>query len=79
MRYAGTDNTLSMADHDDHIHVGFRPAYGENRAAARKVAEILSPKQWDDLSDRLADIVNPDVRAQPSDYAISTTAEPAGP
>src|SRR5207253_9777770 len=23
MRYAGTDNTLAMADHSNHIHIGF--------------------------------------------------------
>ena len=29
MQYAGTDNTFAMADHDDHIHVGFRPQFGD--------------------------------------------------
>ena len=26
-------NTLAMADHNDHIHVGFRPRFGANRKA----------------------------------------------
>ena len=29
MTFEGADNTLAMADHDDHIHVGFRPLYGD--------------------------------------------------
>ena len=33
MKFDGTDNTLSMADHDDHIHVGFEPQYGTNSEA----------------------------------------------
>ena len=33
MKFEGTDNTFAMADHDDHIHVGFRPLYGTNEKA----------------------------------------------
>ena len=29
MKYDGTDNTLALGDHADHIHVGFRPEYRE--------------------------------------------------
>jgi hypothetical protein len=28
MKYKGHDNTLAMGDHDDHIHVGFKPVEG---------------------------------------------------
>ena len=35
MTFKGADNTLAMADHDDHIHVGWRPLYGDNKEAAQ--------------------------------------------
>ena len=70
MTFDGTDNTLSMGDHDDHIHVGWRPLYGENRRAARQIDAVLKPEQWIKLIDRLGDIDNPAVRAQPSRFAV---------
>ena len=36
MQYAGTDNTFAMADHYDHIHVGFHPLYGTNDQAGKR-------------------------------------------
>jgi hypothetical protein len=38
--FEGTDNRFAMGDHDDHIHVGFRPMYGKNSTAARRVAAV---------------------------------------
>ncbi len=70
MTFEGADNTLAMADHDDHIHVGWRPLYGDNRAAARQIDAILKPKQWIKLIDRLGHIDNPTVSEQPSKYAV---------
>jgi len=59
-----------MGDHDDHIHVGFRPLYGTNTKAARQINAILKPKQWIKLIDRLGEIDNPTVSAAPSKYAV---------
>ena len=70
MTFQGADNTLAMADHDDHIHVGWRPLYGQNREAARQINAILKPKQWIKLIDRLGEIDNPTVREQPSRFAV---------
>ena len=70
MKFAGTDNTFAMADHDDHIHVGFRPLYGTNSKVARQVNAILKPKQWIKLIDRLGEIDNPTVRRTPSKFAV---------
>jgi hypothetical protein len=70
MQFAGTDNTFAMADHDDHIHVGFRPFYGTNSKVSRQVNAILKPKQWIKLIDRLGQIDNPTVRRQPSKFAV---------
>ena len=62
MTFDGADNTFAMGDHDDHIHVGWRPLYGENRRAAQQIDAVLKPEQWIKLIDRLGDIDNPTVR-----------------
>ena len=62
MKFEGADNTLAMADHADHIHVGWRPLYGTNSKAAKQVNAVLKPKQWIKLIDRLQEIDNPTVR-----------------
>ena len=70
MTFAGADNTFAMGDHDDHIHVGFRPLYGTNTKAARRIAAVLKPEQWIKLIDRLGAIANPEVREQPSKFSV---------
>ena len=52
--------TLAMADHADHIHVGFQPAPG---ASAGGDYSILKPYQWPKLLARLSEIRNPIVEA----------------
>jgi hypothetical protein len=69
MTFDGADNTLSMADHADHIHVGFKPMFGTNTKLAKQVNAILKPRQWIKLIDRLGKIDNPTVRRNPSKYA----------
>jgi len=73
MTFAGADNTFAMADHADHIHVGWSPLYGMNEKAARQVDAILKPEQWIKLIDRISDIDNPEVREQPSRFSIKVT------
>jgi murein DD-endopeptidase MepM/ murein hydrolase activator NlpD len=70
MTFDGADNTFAMGDHDDHIHVGWRPLYGSNRRAARQIDAVLKPEQWIKLIDRLGDIDNPTVREQPSRFSV---------
>jgi hypothetical protein len=70
MTFDGADNTYAMGDHDDHIHVGWRPLYGENRKAAKQVDAVLRPEQWIKLISRLDDIDNPTVREQPSKFSV---------
>jgi hypothetical protein len=72
MEFQGTDNTIAMADHADHIHVGFRPMYGANAAVSKQVDAILRPNQWIKLIDRLDEIDNPTVPRKPSEYAVRT-------
>jgi hypothetical protein len=70
MEFQGADNTLALADHADHIHVGFRPLYGANAKTAKQVDAILKPEQWIKLIDRLDEIDNPKVSRKPSKYAV---------
>jgi len=65
--YPGADNTLALPDHNDHIHVGFRPLTG---TGAEKFDSVLKPGQWDRLIERLATLENPGVSLQPSRYAL---------
>jgi murein DD-endopeptidase MepM/ murein hydrolase activator NlpD len=73
MTFEGTDNTFAMGDHADHIHVGFRPFYGANSKAARRMAAVLKPDQWIKLIDRISEIDNPAVREQPSKFSVAVT------
>jgi hypothetical protein len=70
MTYEGTDNTLAMADHADHIHVGFRPQFDPTTKAGKLADSVLKPSQWIKLIDRLGQIDNPTVQLKPSKYAI---------
>jgi transglycosylase-like protein with SLT domain/peptidase M23-like protein len=63
-------NTMSLPDHWDHIHVGFRPLFGTNAKAGREALTVLKPNQWNNLIDRLREIQNPVVPVDPSKYAI---------
>ena len=74
MTFDGADNTLAMADHADHIHVGWKPLYGTNSKAAKQVNAVLKPSQWIKLIDRLKEIDNPEVRLQPSKYSVKAVS-----
>jgi hypothetical protein len=63
-------NTISMGDHNDHIHVGFRPMFGENRKLGQQALAVLKPGQWSSLIDRLKQLENPVVPTKPSKYAL---------
>jgi murein DD-endopeptidase MepM/ murein hydrolase activator NlpD len=63
-------NTLSMADHNDHVHVGFHPMFGDNAKLGAQTAAILKPGQWDNLVKRLNTLPNPVVPTKPSKYAL---------
>jgi hypothetical protein len=71
MEYEGTDNTLAMADHHDHIHLGWRPLYGANTRLGRQINAVLKPGQWIKLIDRLGEIDNPTVRTRPSSASVT--------
>ena len=78
MTFDGADNTLALADHNDHIHVGWKPLYGTNTKAAKQVNAVLKPSQWIKLIDRLKEIDNPEVRLQPSKYSVKVVRRASG-
>ena len=61
---------MAMADHADHIHVGFKPLFGANKKLGRQAMQVLKPGQWSDLIARLGEIDNPVVPTKPSKYAL---------
>ncbi|MGH2906212.1 MAG: lytic transglycosylase domain-containing protein, partial [Solirubrobacterales bacterium] len=69
--------TMSLPDHANHIHVGFRPGFGVNKngkligeSKNGKKKSILSKRDWYRVFDHLGEIENPEVPTQPSAYAI---------
>ena len=62
--------TFAMADHHDHIHVGFQPMFGANKKLGKQALAVLEPGQWSDLISRLREIENPVVPTKPSKYAL---------
>jgi hypothetical protein len=51
MQFAGADNTVAMADHHDHIHIGWRPRQGSGGGAPS--GGTLDDGQWIELFRRL--------------------------
>ena len=75
MDYFGADNTFAMADHDDHVHVGYAQAYGSpsdgsSAANSAQLAQVLEPDQWRRLIGQISEIDNPRVSAKPSEFAL---------
>jgi hypothetical protein len=70
MSYPGTDNTLAMADHYNHIHVGFRPLFAQSASLAGSLSSSITPSQWIKLIARLGEIPDPTVSSGPSAAAI---------
>jgi hypothetical protein len=68
MTYPGTDNTLALPDHYNHIHVGFHPV--ADLLGNQKLQTILKPTQWTKLVEQLGSIPNPVVPQHASQYAI---------
>ncbi|MHB8235373.1 MAG: lytic murein transglycosylase [Solirubrobacteraceae bacterium] len=74
MSYPGTDNTLAMADHYNHIHVGFRPLFAQSASLAGSLSSSITPSQWIKLIARLGEIPDPTVSSGPSAAAIPVHA-----
>jgi hypothetical protein len=55
---------FALSDHDDHLHVGFRPA-GETALVGGSIEATLGASQWRRLTERLGEISNPEISAGP--------------
>jgi hypothetical protein len=66
----GAANTLALADHDDHIHVGWTPRPGQVRGGSTLLGGGLRGSDWDRLMARLNVIENPLVAQAPSGSAL---------
>jgi hypothetical protein len=64
--------SFAMADHDDHVHVGYQPLNGPLSSDDKQFVELLKPDQWQRLIARLGEIDNPTVPTTPSKYSIPT-------
>ncbi len=70
MTVPGADNTLSLPDHADHLHVGWSARPAGDAQAAGTLGGGLRGSDWDHLMARLNVIENPLVRATPSSRAL---------
>jgi hypothetical protein len=59
---------FAMSDHGDHLHIGYDVAGTD--ATGGSIASTLGAEQWQELTDRLGQITNPEVPTTPSDSAI---------
>jgi murein DD-endopeptidase MepM/ murein hydrolase activator NlpD len=59
--------SFAMADHADHVHIGWSPIGGVGKA---QFVELLKPDQWERLIDRLEQIENPEVETEASEYSL---------
>jgi transglycosylase-like protein with SLT domain/peptidase M23-like protein len=61
--------SFAMADHADHVHIGWQPPFAPGGPEPRFV-QLLKADQWERLIDRLSKIDNPEVLSGPSEYAL---------
>jgi murein DD-endopeptidase MepM/ murein hydrolase activator NlpD len=59
--------SFAMGDHADHVHIGYSPVGGPGEA---RFVQLLKPRQWLRLTDRLERIDNPDVPTEPSRFSL---------
>jgi hypothetical protein len=71
-------NTFAMADHANHVHVGFKPLFGNNAKLGLQALAVLKPGQWNNLVKRLAKIDNPVVPTKPSKFSIDVKPRKTG-
>lgn len=65
--------SFAMGDHADHVHLGYSPVGGPGQA---RFVQLLKPKQWLRLTDRLERIDNPDVPTEPSKFSLPAKKQP---
>jgi len=61
------ETSFAMADHYDHVHVGYRPTASP---FDEQFSALLKPSQWLRLTNQLGDIENPQVPTTPSPFSV---------
>jgi hypothetical protein len=71
--------SFAMADHADHVHVGYHAVETDN-PFEQQVSALLKPDQWQRLIERIGEIDNPEVKNGPSKYVVpdETAADDGG-
>jgi len=62
------ETSFAMADHYDHVHVGYHALEGGTLEA--QFSALLKPDQWQRLIGRLGQIENPEVPIAPSRFSV---------
>jgi murein DD-endopeptidase MepM/ murein hydrolase activator NlpD len=70
------ETSIAMADHYDHVHVGYQALEGGPLDA--QFSALLKPDQWQRLIGRLGQIENPEVPIQPSPYSLPDRPDKGG-
>jgi hypothetical protein len=70
--------SFAMADHYDHVHIGYYPVATEATPLESEFSTLLKPDQWQRLIGRLGEIENPEVPIGPSKYSLPDEKENAG-
>jgi hypothetical protein len=61
LNYGGP--SFALPDHDDHVHVGFAPAPGEEGLGHARGAKLRA-NRWDDVIDQVEGIPQPKVKGK---------------
>jgi murein DD-endopeptidase MepM/ murein hydrolase activator NlpD len=70
------ETSFAMADHYDHVHVGYHALEGNPLEA--QFSALLKPDQWQRLIGRLGQIENPEVPIKPSRFALPDDKQDKG-
>ena len=71
------ETSFAMADHYDHVHVGYHALESGNPLEAQFSA-LLKPDQWQRLIGRLGQIENPEVPIKPSRFSLPDEKNTSG-
>jgi hypothetical protein len=70
MSYKAQPVTLALPDHTNRIQIVYTPTFGTNKKLSTQITQILKPKQWIQLINRISQIPEPTIPTTRSKYAI---------
>ena len=70
MSYKSQPATLALPDHANRIQITYTPIFGTNKKLSAQITQILKPKQWIQLINRISQIPEPTIPTTRSKYAI---------